>query len=842
MMRKFFGKRDEPNTDQAAAAPSQPPTAPPMAEAAVVIPAHLQAPGVVQSVQREDRGVLVKCERGLIRITLIAPDCVQVRFRPSGEFPPPISYAVVRYEWEAVKFALDESAEGYQMNAGTLSVHIARADAKLSFYDDQNRLCAADALPMLWEKTTPERDEKAEVRVTRRLDSTELPMGLAGQPVGLSLRGGRYPLWNTDPVGTARGKVPSYFSIPFCISARKGNLVGGFFWDTARRGLADIGASNPNHTIFSAEGGELRYYQFVSNSVDSILSRYTELTGRMPLPPLWALGLHLSRWSYVPEAKVREIAQAMRDRNLPCDVLYLDIDYMNGFRCFTWDRDKFPNPGGLIGALNRQGYKTVAILDPGIKVDPAYEAYQSGLAADIFLKGADGMPHVAPVWAGDSVFPDFANPKAREWWASHAHDSLLKLGVAGLWNDMNEPVVFISTRPDADKTLPDEVSGIEGEHPKWHNLYGTQMAQASHEALTRYLPNKRPFNITRAAHAGAQRYASGWTGDNRSDWDHLGLAISMSLNSSLSGMPFTGPDVGGFFDDCSPELFARWIQLGAMMPFFRVHSAMDTRNQEPYAFGEAVEEIARKYIHLRYQLLPYLYSAFAAAAQQGSPILRPLFTADPNDEQLRKVEDAFFVGESLLCAPVIAEGATSRSIYLPRGRWYDFYTGATFVGGRQHNISAPLDVMPLFVRAGHVIPLYLVMQYVGQTIPTELRLKVFNGDADTTIYEDAGEGLDYQQGLYRWSYFTCKRTSDGSLNISWRRAGKYTPNYQKVRCEVLGFDHDPEAVQIDNRVAPLWYYERRVIEFSATKPFDSVKIVAKATPPDATLMRSPLKG
>jgi len=779
-----------------------------------------QSPGSSRVFQKHDRGITVQCEQGAIRLTVIAPDCIQVRFQPSGKFNVPFSYAVAKVTWAEVPFQVSETDDAIILSAPEIVCQVRRADSRLIFTDGSGRVVAEDAEPLTY------RD--GEVKINRKLPPEELCLGLASQPVGIDLRGRHYPLWNTDPGGTERGKIPSYFSIPFYLGVHADFAVG-LFWDNPSRGDVDLGAAKKDQARFSASVGELRYYQFVGRNLERVLNRYTELTGRMPMPPLWALGFHLSRWSYTPADKVREIARELRRRKLPCDALYLDIDYMEGYRCFTWHQTNFPAPAVLIGELADQGFKTVAILDPGIKVDPEYSVYQSGVREDVFMKYPNGKPFIAPVWAGDSVFPDFTNPKARSWWRAQ-FESLLKPGIAGIWNDMNEPVIFTSGKKNE---MPDAVrhdyEGQGANHVELHNVYGMLMARASREALEKARPDKRPLNIVRAAYAGAQRFASSWTGDNRSDWDHLKLAISMAINCGLSGLTFTGPDVGGFFGDCEPELFARFIEVGALMPYFRVHSAMGTRAQEPWAFGEEIERISRKFIELRYQLLPYIYSVFARSAQSGEPILRPLLMMDPTDLNLRKVEDAYMFGESLLVAPIVEKGAVSRELYLPKGRWFDYNTGQAFKGGTTIKIQAPLDTLPLFGREGHVVPNWEVQQYVGQVPIKELGLNIFYGDGEITLYEDAGEGMDYQKGVYRWLYFTNKTTSDGGLALSWRRAGKYEPTYEKVRCRILGIPHEPVEVLLDDAKAPLWYFEQGVVEFTANKPFETARVICRTS-------------
>jgi alpha-glucosidase len=768
-------------------------------------------------------------------LTVIAPDCIQVRFQESGKFTVPFSYAVAKVTWPDVRFTVSETDDYILLSAPELNCYVDRTTSRLTFTNVQGDVIWRDAEGVSW------RD--GEVSFSRELPSDEQCFGLAAQPVGLDLRGHRYPLWNTDPVNYDRDQLPIYYTIPFYLGMRS-NSVTGLFWDNSSRGYIDIGAERKDEIMFGAYSGELRYYIFSGNDVNAVLNRYTELTGRMPMPPMWALGFHLSRWSYTPADRVREVAAAMRKAKMPCDAIYLDIDYMDGFRCFTWDLEKFPAPAVLMTELGDQGYKVIAILDPGIKVDPKYKAYTSGMGDDVFIKLPNKKPFVGPVWAGNSVFPDFTSAKARAWWATQ-FDVLIKPGIAGIWNDMNEPTVFnAGTNRELPEYLRHDFDGQGASHLEAHNLYGMLMGRASREALEKHRPGKRPFNIIRAAYAGAQRYASTWTGDNRSTWDHLKLSIGMTVNSGLAGLPFNGPDVGGFDGDCEPELFTRWIQLGAMMPYFRVHSAMNTANQEPYVWGQPYEPIIRNYINLRYQLLPYFYSLFAQSSQSGWPVLKPMFLADPTDPKLRGIEDQFMVGDALLVAPVLTKGQTEREVYLPRGRWYDYHTSLPVQGGQTIKVAAPLDTMPLFVKAGQVLPLWPVQQYIGQAKIEEVHLKVYSGNGEVTLYEDAGEGLEYINGVYRWLYFTCKILPDGGFSLDWRRAGKYNPPYERVRCEVYGIQIEPKEVQLDGTSAPLWYFEKGVVEFTANKPFENAKIIDASPNNDEgsrTLLRSPFK-
>jgi alpha-glucosidase len=795
----------------------------------------LNRPGNVTSVQPHERGITINAAHGALRLTVIAPDCIQVRFQPSGKFQIPFSYAVSKVTWPEVPFSVTETDETITLAAPEITCRIERATCCLTFLNVLGTIASREAEPISW--------REGEFCWSRELPPDEACFGLADQPVGLDLRGRRYVLWNTDPGGLDRNRVPAYFTIPFYLGIRRESACG-IFWDNPGQGWIDVGAARPDRLTFSGSTGELRYYVFGGMDVAAVLARYTELTGHMPLPPAWALGFHISRWSYYPADKVREIAHNFRKRNIPCDAIYLDIHYMDGYRCFTWDRDRFPAPAVLIRELTDQGFKTVASLSPGIKVDPAYKVYESGVREDVFLRYPNGKRFVGPVWPGSAVFPDFSSPKVRAWWAAQ-FDLLIKPGVAGIWNDMNEPTVFNLT---SEKTIPGHIrhdyEGQGADHLSLHNAYGMLMARATFDALEKARPGKRPFNISRAAYAGAQRYASTWTGSNRSAWDHLRLSISMVINSGLSGLAFTGPDIGGFYGNAEPELFARWIQLGSMMPYFRVHTALNTTDQEPWAFGQPYEDIARKYINLRYQLLPYFYSLFAQNAQSGLPILRPMFMADPTDDRLRGIEDAFMVGDALLIAPVLDKGQTEREVYLPQNSsWYDFGSDQSFAGGQTIRAKTPLDTMPIFARAGCVIPRWPVQQYVGQAPIDELHLQVYVGNGEVTLYEDAGEGMDYLNGAYRWLYFTVKAFPTGGVSIAWRRAGKYRPPYNRVRCEVFGIDVEPRLVELDGQSAPLWYFEKGMVEFTADKPFDNARIVDPfmEDTQSPTLLRSPLK-
>jgi alpha-glucosidase len=574
-----------------------------------------------------------------------------------------------------------------------------------------------------------------------------------GETAGpLDRRGQVREFWNIDVLGHAPAIHPDlkslYVSIPFAISLRDGRAAG-LFWDNPARQCWNLGQARPDRWTLSADSGEIDLYLFLGPTVSAVVARYSQLTGTTPMPPRWALGYHQCRYSYESAERVEQVAGEFRRRKLPCDVLYLDIHHMDAYRVFTFGRT-FPKPADLIRRLARRGFKVVTIVDPGVKDDPGFGVLRRGVEADMFVKEADGRTDfVGEVWPGRSRFPDFLNPGTRDWWGEE-QKALLDVGVAGVWNDMNEPANF--ARPD--KTLPSDAlhRTVDGPRPhaEVHNLYGQEMARASREGALRHAPDRRPFVITRAGYAGIQRHALVWTGDNSSTWEHLDEAVRMLLNLSVSGVPFCGADVGGFLGNATPELYARWMQFAAFTPFFRGHTDIGTRDHEPWAFGSEVEEISRSCLTIRYRLLPLLYALFAEAHRTGSPVMRPLFWRYQNDPVAVACADQFLLGDDLLVAPVLRAGAVARSVYLPNDIWYDFWTGERFEGGDHVLADAPLDRIPLFVRAGALVPMGRERQSIGpRDDEGEVQLHVWPGHSGSLEwYEDDGTTMQHQSGRF----------------------------------------------------------------------------------------------
>lgn len=691
--------------------------------------------------QEHARGFLTLHTHGAqLRLQFLTPEVVRITLLPEGARLRP-SVAVLPREQTSVATRLEEGERSLRISTAALTVEVDRDPLRLRICDPEGRLLAGDTAGggLAWRSGAVSWEQEAPPGARY--------YGFGQKPGFLDKRGRAMTLWATDEPLHTPDRETLYQAIPFFIAVRDGR-AHGLFVDSTARVRYDMAKTRPDACRILVDDDYLDAYLFAGPAIKDVLARYTELTGRMELPPLWALGYHQCRYSYYPEARVREVAAELRRRELPCDAIWLDIHYMDGYRVFTWDPERFPDPKGLVADLARQGFRTVTIVDPGVKVDGRYRVFREGVAGGHFIGVSERELCIDRVWPGASAFPDFMREATRRWWGDLHREFVNEIGIAGIWNDMNEPAAFNETR-----TLPaSALQGEDGEqvsHYQVHNAYGLMMARATHEGLRRLTPDRRPFLLTRSGYAGIQRYAAVWMGDNHSWWEHLLTAVPMLLGMGLSGVPFVGVDIGGFQGDCDGELFARWVQLGAFLPFCRNHAAIDTADQEPWAFGPEVEEIARLYLTLRYRLLPFLYNEFYKSSQTGLPVMRPLLLEYPDDPETANLSDQFLLGEDLMVCPVYQPGARARMVYLPAGEWVDFWTGERIAGPARIVAEAPLDRMPLYVRAGAIIPMGPARQWTDQPVPAELTLQVYAGAGGALdLYEDAGEGYAYREGGY----------------------------------------------------------------------------------------------
>ncbi|NOT32197.1 MAG: DUF5110 domain-containing protein [Planctomycetes bacterium] len=593
--------------------------------------------------------------------------------------------------------------------------------------------------------------------------------GTGEVPGPLERSGRSVTLWNTDTFQYGAENDPLYQSHPYVLAVRADGSALGILADSIRRGTITIAQCDAGQAVelaFDAGAGEwaepFDLYLIEGSHPAEVTRALGALVGRIALPPLWALGYQQCRWSYLSAEELRALALEFRRRGIPCDGLWLDIDYMERFQVFTVDPATFPDLAGLGDELRALGFHTVAILDPGVAVDS--ELAREGLARGLFVLDEGGQPATGKVWPGACHFPDFTSAAVRAWWSEHVRAFVAETRVDGLWNDMNEPSLMDSPT----KTLPESCrhagtglvgsSGSGGDHARWHNLYGQLMAEASRAGLVRAHPDKRPFLLTRSNHLSGARFAATWTGDNRATWEHLRWSLSMALNLGLSGQPFSGPDVGGFSDNPDRELFARWFELACLLPFFRGHAEKGSRRKEPWAFDAETEARVRAAIERRMKLLPTLYTLFREASESGAPVVRPLFFADPADPALRTLDDAFLLGDDLLVAPAVHERAHERSVVFPKtpGGWYPFPAGGLPITERERVVPAPLGTLPLFARAGAILFEHDPRPSTA-TPPKLLVVHVFcdeSGRAAGRLYEDEGEGHAHAQGVYRDARFT----------------------------------------------------------------------------------------
>jgi alpha-glucosidase len=615
------------------------------------------------------------------------------------------------------------------------------------------------------------------VQMVADIDPEDDFYGLGDKTGFLNKKYYEYENWNSDiPQAHNEDYRALYKSIPFLMCKKK-NSVYGIFFDNTFHSYLNLGKENPQYFYYGADDGNLDYYFLGGDNMVELVEEYTYLTGRTPLPQRWTLGYQQSRWGCECSEDIREVAGQYRSLDIPCDVIHFDIDYMDGYRVFTWNDKDYGKPGELFEELREQGYKAVTIIDPGTKLDEDYFMCQEGTQNHYFATDTDGKIYVNEVWPGESNYPDFGREEVRNWWGEH-HKFLLDIGAAGIWNDMNEPASFQGELP-MDVVFHDEERTTN--HAEMHNVYGHYMSKATFDGL-RKLSNKRPFVITRACYAGTQKYSTVWTGDNQSLWSHLQMMVPQMCNLGMSGFAFAGTDVGGFGADTTPELLARWVEAASFSPLFRNHSAKGSKRQEPWLYGEQVVDIHRKYIKLRYQFLPYLYDLFYQGEKTGLPVMRPLVLHYENDPNTHNLNGEFLVGESLLVAPVLEQGATHKMVYLPEGNWYDYWTGEKQSGGQYILRDAPLDVCPIYVKEGSLIPMYEEMSYVGEKPYNTLYLLSTPGAAACEHFQDNGEDYAYREGVYNLYAFS--KSEDGTLSADMLHESY--PKYENIVLKEVG--------------------------------------------------------
>jgi alpha-glucosidase len=744
-------------------------------------------------------GVEIQVGNATIRVTAAGDSVIRVRVLRPGIMGPDMSWAVIRQpNGDTAKITETPTAVELAITAGR--VRITKSPLRLVFLDEKNQVINED------DETSPMSFNGDAFRVTKKMPEDEMYSGL-GDKTSLNLRNRAFTMWNTDAFGWQESTDPLYKAIPFFLALRKGRCYG-IFLDNSWRTYFDFGKTSVDRYSFGADGGELNYYFFFGPDPKKVLMSFADLTGKTPLPPLWALGYQQSRYSYYPESKVRELAQTFREKKIPADAIYLDIDYQERYRPFTINREYFPSFEAMIQNLRGKGFSTVLITDLHIAQKTGYGPYDEGVAGDHFVKNPDGSVFVGKVWPGESVFPEFTLSRTRAWWGALYKD-FMAMGVRGFWNDMNEPAVF----GRRDKTMPlgtvhrlDDGSKID--HRSAHNVFGMQNSGATYEGLLKLQPNERPFVLTRATYAGGQRYAATWTGDNSSTWNHLRMTVPTLLNLGISGLSLAGNDVGGYNGNPSPDLLTRWTALAAFTPIYRNHARKGSANREPWADGPQHEQWRREFIEQRYRMLPYIYTLAEESSRTGMPMMRPLFLEFPQEEWLYENQDEFLLGAFMLVAPRVWEMALSFDVQLPSGEWYDYWTGQKVTGGEahpKHGVAPAPNELPVFVRAGAIIPHQPVIQNTQQAPQGPLELRVFPGPSCSgSIYLDDGHTFNYQRGEFMRESFTCSQTDHSVTVQSAPPEGSYKPWFSQVQFTVYGITSAPVRVAVDG--VPTWNF------------------------------------
>lgn len=761
------------------------------------------------------------CENDIVlRLHVLTSTIIRFRYAFDGDFGKDFSYAIdKKFKVKQINAEFDEDTDRFIISTDKIRCEIFKEGLLVNIYDAFDNVICEDESGFYMKESIMKGVSR--LKITKKAPPTKKYFGLGDKPGALEMNGKAYENWNTDSFGYGADADTLYRSIPFYYALNE-NKAYGIFLDNSYRTRFSFDRQENGVSSFEAHGGDMNYYFIYGPELLQVSEQYMDLTGKAELPAMWTLGYHQCRWSYYPEQVVRDIADNFRKHQIPCDAIYFDIDYMDGYRCFTWDKNHFPDPKQLIADLKADGFKSVVMIDPGIRVDKEYHVYKSGIENRAFCRRDDGRLMKGPVWPEECVFPDYTDPEVRQWWGDLYEDLYLNDDIDGFWNDMNEPAVFEVESKTFPETVRHNYDDNPSSHRRGHNVYGMQMSRATYEGLQKLQPTKRPFVLTRASYSGGQRFAAAWTGDNTATWEHLHIANTQCQRMSISGFSFIGSDVGGFAQYPRAELLTRWFQLAVFHPLYRGHSigynldggtTIDSKgvqkmkdsglvpDQEPWAYGNPYTSIIRAAIELRYRLLPYLYTAFYNNSKTGEPVLKPLVFFDQTDENTYDREEEFIFGRQILASPVSQKGIETKETYLPQGLWYDYKTGEAIEGQQTITTDTPLEAIPMYIKAGTVLPLYPVMQYTSERPVEELTLNIYykNGREISELYEDRGEGLEYKMGKYSLKTFEF-RANDKGMILDQTKIGEFKPSYQKTILNFIGFPTEITTIQIDGNM------------------------------------------
>jgi alpha-glucosidase len=763
------------------------------------------------------------------QIVALRDDVLRVRAASGHTLPEDASWAVMtETRGNSVEVTREDSADAVGFRTKSLSVSVNRSDLRITVRDASGGILLEDAAPLHFEGSA--------FRVIESMPADEHYFGLGDKTGPLDRRNHAYTMWNTDAYRFQESTDPLYKSIPFFMTYRAG-IATGVFLDNTTRTSFDFGKESPSFYSFGGVSGPVDYYIFPGPSPQQVVETYAWLTGKPPLPPRWLLGFQQSRFSYTPESRLMEIASRLRSDRIPADAVYLDIDYQDSHRPFTVNTQTFPDLPKALAKLHDMHFHVVAITDLHIADAPSqgYAPFDSGIASDSFLHRPNGLLYVGAAWPGPAVFPDFTRAQTRTWWGT-LYKPFVGMGFDGFWNDMNEPSIFDSPTG----TIPLDVLHRIDEagffaraatHAEIHNVYGMENSRATYDGLRKIEPETRPFVLTRATYAGGQRYAATWTGDNSSTWNHLRMTAPMLKSLGLSGFSFSGADVGGFAGTATADLLTKWIEISAFQPIDRDHTEKGTGDQEPWVGGEKHEDIRRRFIEERYRLMPYLYTLADESARTGLPMMRPLFLDYPDAASDKHpididqgIESEFLLGHDLLVAPSpYPDEPDSYTVEFPSAVWYDYWTGvrvprpaadpdpepnaplaAAELVALSASVHPSLDSLPVYVRAGAILPIEPLVQSTEETPRGPLTLRVYAGDdCRGSLYTDDGESFAFERGDFLRMNFTCTITSNAiEITIS-RHEGSFIPWWKDIRVEVYGWTPASGKIQQDGRSSGL---------------------------------------
>jgi alpha-glucosidase len=760
----------------------------------------------------------------LLQVTALRDDVVRVRIGRNGNLPEDASWAVLpAARHAAADVAGSSTADAAGFTTKALTVSVSRATGGLTITDRAGRVLLAD-------QGMPFMARGAGFEMVKSIPADAHYFGLGDKFGPLDRLGRSYAMWNTDSYAYHEGQDPLYKAIPFFIGFTGGTYFGMFLDNTWRTSF-DFGHVDPAQLRIAAPDGPIDYYVMAGPDAKAVEAQYAWLTGTPAMQPRWMLGFQQSRWGYPTEKALRAIVDHLRKDKIPSDAVWMDIDYQQKYRPFTVDAKTFPTFSKMVSDFTARHMHTVAITDLHIADLPkaGYAPYDSGMAQDRFVKTADGKPYIAPVWPGPALFPDFTQAETRAWWGTLYRD-FVQDGISGFWNDMDEPAIFetpTKTMPLDNRHRIDEPGFVSrvATHAEIHNIYGMQNHRATYEGVLALKPDERPFVMTRASYAGGQRYGVTWTGDNVSTWNHLALAVPMLESLGLGGFTFAGADIGGFAGVASPELLTKWYEIAMFTPIARSHADPWSRAQEPWGDGKPYEDIRRRFIEARYRLLPYNYTLAEEASRTGVPMMRPLFMEFPTTLIGGAPMDLssygeFMWGSALLVAPAPApESPGGYDVTLPPGEWYDYWTGKKLTGLRslriwgaggstidvkdmdattphQIPVTPRLDQLPVYVRAGSILPHQSLVQSTDETPTGPLQLDVYPGsDCHGSVYTDDGHSFAFRSGAYSRTGLSCVVGADKSVTVTiGKPEGGYQPWWHEYRVVVHGVARRPNAV------------------------------------------------